>query len=108
MATAKYLRKPPKQWVLPVTRGCDQVVTLRRRDQAGELADWESSVQMVIDIDRANPTVVSADVDGVYANLIISDEVCDQVKNTTRWRIVMSNNGIETPISVGTFERHDG
>lgn len=108
MASANYVAKPPKSWVIPVTRGCDRAFTLRRRDPAGELADWNASVYMEIDIDKADPTSVEAVVEGSLASFLIDSAVCDQVRNATRWRIVMSEGELETALAVGNFERHDG
>lgn len=110
MSRASYLGQPPKSWILPVTLGCDRSFTVRRRDAAGVLVDWEALVYIVIDINKASPTTVQATVDGPQATFTIDSAVCDQCKNTTKWRIVMSEPtvGLETPLAVGTFERHDG
>jgi len=105
---ANYLGRPPQTWVLPVTKGCDRTFTVRRKNSAGQLEDWNALVYIVVDIDKANPTRINASVDGAIAEFIIDDNVCDLVKNTTKWRIVMSINSIETPLAVGNFERHDG
>lgn len=105
-----YLTAPPRAFVIPVTRGCDRAFTVRRKNSSGDLADWDSSVYISIDIDKSDPTVVSAEVDGAYATFRLESSVCDLVKNsTTKWRIVMSDaNGLETALAVGVFERHDG
>lgn len=106
---SSYLGQPPKSWVLPVTLGCDRSFTVRRKDVAGQAVNWDSLVYIVIDINKASPTTVQAVVDDDLASFVINSNLCDQVKNTTRWRIVMSDtSGIETPLAVGTFERHDG
>ena len=108
MATS-YIGKPPTKWVIPVTRGCDRSFAVRRRDDAGAAEDWNAQVYIDIDIDRAAPTRVHSEVNGDEAVFTIDSSVCDAVKSSTRWRIVMSDsNDFETPLAVGTFERHDG
>lgn len=103
-----YLGKPPTSWVIPVTRGCDRTFTVRRRDSAAALVDWDADVYIVIDIDRDDPTTVEADVEGSSAVFLLDSGVCDAVRDSTRWRIIMSDGGLETPLAVGAFERHDG
>lgn len=107
--TSNYLGNPPAKWVIPVTRGCDRAFTVRRRDSSGAPVNWDADVYIVIDIDRASPSTVAAVVSGAIASFRIESTICDQVKNSTRWRIVMSDSAdFETPLAVGTFERHDG
>lgn len=107
MAT-NYLGKPPKSWVIPVTRDCDRVFTMRRKDAAGDPVDWDADVYIDIDIDKSSPTRVEAAVVDNEASFVLQSTVCDLVKNTTKWRVAMSRDGIETPLAIGTFERHDG
>lgn len=107
MAT-NYWSKPPKVWLISVTRGCDRVLTIRRRDAAGELVDWDADLFIDVDVDRSDPTRVEADVDGAEATFVLQSDLCDVVKNTTKWRVFMSRDGIETPLAVGTFGRSDG
>lgn len=103
-----FLGKPPSAWVIPVTRGCDRGLTVRRKNEAGSLVPWDADVYIVIDIDRADPTTVDATVDGAVASFVLDSDVCDLVKDSTKWRIVMSDGGLETPLAVGRFERYDG
>lgn len=104
-----FLGRPPKSWIIPATKGCDRAFTVRRKDSAGEPVDWDAEVYIVIDIDKDEPTTVQADVSGSIASFLIDSETCDSVKNATRWRIIMSDdNGLETPLAVGRFERYDG
>jgi hypothetical protein len=106
---SNYIGNPPVKFVIPVTLGCDRAFTVKRRNEAGELADWDAEVYIVVDIDRASPTTVQAAVSGSNAVFLVESSVCDLVKNSTRWRIVMSDDeGFEAPIAVGSFERHDG
>lgn len=108
MATSYFGGKPPKRFSIAVTRGCDRVFTIRRRDAAGALAAWGGEVFMVVDVDRSNPTVVDATVDGSDAVIVLESALLDLVKNSTRWRIVLSESGVETALAVGMFERADG
>lgn len=97
--------------IIPVTRGTDRVFTLRRRNAAGEVVDWDSEVYVDIDIDRAAPTRVTAVVAGSAAVIRIESTVGDQTKTGTTWRAVRSAAGdpsTETPLLVGIFERNDG
>ena len=103
-----YIGKPPKQWIIPVTLGCDKAFTVRKRDAAGQLVNWGGQVYIEIDINKLVPTRVSAVVAGGLATFTIQSTVCDLVKQGTRWRIVMQVNTAETALAVGTFERHDG
>jgi hypothetical protein len=103
-----YLGKPPKKWIIPVTLGCDRSFTVRKRDALGQLVNWNAQVYIDISINKASPTRVFAVVDGGLATFTIQSTVCDLTKQGTQWRIVMAVNGFETPLAVGTFERHDG
>lgn len=105
-----YIGTPPDEYVIPVTMGADRAFTLNRQDKAGNPLDWDALVSITIDIDKLAPTVVPATVAGPQANIVIPHTVADQVTNKTRWRVTMTDNAtsLETPICVGTFERHDG
>ncbi len=103
-----YLVKPPKQFVISVTLGCDRSFSLRKRNSLGQLVNWAAQVYIDIDINKASPTRVSAVIDGGLATFTIQSTVVDLVKSGTKWRIVMTASGVETPLAVGTFERHDG
>lgn len=100
--------------VIVVTRECDRVLTLRRRDPVtNEPVDWGVDVEVYIkiDIDRSSPTRVTGVVDGSLATIRVESSVLDQVRNGTTWRVIMSQPGVprmESAVMVGTFERNDG
>lgn len=105
-----YLIPPPVEKVIPVTRGCDRLFTVERKNEAGESTNFAtgSAVYMWIDIDKTAPTKVDAVVSGSQAAFSIQSTVLDLVRTGTRWRIVLDVADTETPLLVGKFERHDG
>lgn len=107
---SNYIGAPPVTKKIPVTRGCDFSFTIQRVDTDGQPLNFAvgTTVYLWIDIDRANPTRVDAVVSGSTAAVTISDAVCDQVKNSTRWRAVIDQGDLEVPLLVGRFERNDG
>ena len=97
--------------LLPITKGTDRVISIQRLDGDGNPQHWECNVFMDIDIDKANPTRIAAQVVDDVAVIRIESTVADLCKNTTTWRAVMSQAGsptLETPLLVGMFERNDG
>lgn len=105
---ANYFATPPASWVIPVTKSCDRDFILKRKDVDGQEVSWGSLVYIEIDIDKENPTVVQADVVDAEATFLIESAVCDQVRNSTKWRIIKSEDNVETALAVGTFMRYDG
>lgn len=105
-----YISPPPSTATIPVTKGCDRSFTLQRVDSNGAPQNFGAgvTVYLKIDIDKAAPTTVNATVSGSTAAFTIPDSVCDQVKTGTRWRAVLDQGTLETPLLVGRFERHDG
>lgn len=105
-----YIGAPPQERIIPVTRGCDRLFTLQRRDSEGDPQNFEagSQVYMWIDIDRSAPTKVDAVVSGSTAAFAIQSDVLDQVRSSTRFRVVLDVGTTEIPLLVGKFERHDG
>jgi hypothetical protein len=107
-----YIGAPPQQFTIPVTLGADVEFTVNRVDTSNNPVSWSAAVFMAIDIDRANPTTVNATVTGNQAVLLLHSSVCDEVKNTTRWRLYMQTgtapDTLTLPIAVGNFERDDG
>lgn len=101
---------PPPKFTISVTLGADRVFTVNRVDPQGNPVNWDATVSMVIDIDKANPTKLEATITGNQAEMLIPRTVADLVKPTTRWRLVMTDSVTEriTPITVGNFERDDG
>lgn len=100
--------------IIPVTKECDRIITIRRRDpDTAAPVDWGVDVEVYIkiDIDRANPTRVTGVVDASVATIRIESSVLDSVKNGTTWRVIMSQPGVprlETAVMIGVFERNDG
>lgn len=104
-----YLAPPPLEKVIPVTKGCDRSFTLQRVNSSGTPVNFGSvTCYLKIDIDKTAPTTVNAVVSGSTAAFTIPDNVCDQVRTGTRWRAILDQGELETPLLVGTFERHDG
>lgn len=104
-----YVVSPPVEKKIPVTRGCDRSFTMRRVDENGDSVSFAEgmSVYMWVDLDPDDPLKVDAVIDGAEAAFVLDSELCDQVKNT-RWRIVLDQGDLETPVLIGRFERHDG
>jgi hypothetical protein len=98
--------------VIVVTKDCDRVITVRRRDPVtGVPVNWDATVSIKIDIQRNSPTSISGSVVGSVATIRIESTVLDEVKTGTTWRVIMSQAGtprLETAVLVGTFERNDG
>lgn len=96
--------------VIAVTRGADAVFTCRRR-AAGTLIDWDATLFISIDIDKAAPTRIDAEVTGPNAVVRIESTVADQTRTGMTWQVLVSQASsptLETPVLVGTFERNDG
>lgn len=97
--------------VIPLTKGCDRVIGLTRKDEDGDPVDWDATVYMLIDIDRDEPTYIEGTVVDEHATIRIESDVADVCRRGTTWRIALSENTApttETPLMVGTFERNDG
>lgn len=100
--------------VIPLTKGCDAKLSLRRRDPAtGAEINWVGDVYMLIDIVKDSPPErVNATASGSLAVVVIQSETADLCKTGTTWRIVLSDTGadpsFECALMVGTFERNDG
>lgn len=100
--------------VIVVTKECDRLVSIRRRDPVTHAeVDWGVDVEVYIkvDVDRTTSTRVSGVVDGSLATIRMESSLLDTVKNGTTWRVIMSQPGVprlETAVMVGTFERNDG
>jgi len=82
-------------------------------DVNGKPVDWDATVEIAIGIERFAPTIIQAAISGNQAALIIPSAVCDQVRNSTAWRlhmVVANSDGstTTTPLAVGCFERDDG
>lgn len=111
---AEYLNAKLPQRVIVVTKECDRMFSIRRRDPiTGDPVDWGVDVEVYIkiDIDRNTPTRVTGTVSGSLATIRMESTILDSVKKGTTWRVIMSQPGtprLETPIMVGVFERNDG
>ena len=96
--------------IIRVTKGADRSFTITRRDDDGDPADWNAALYIDIDIDKTAPMRVPATVVGETATIRIESTICDQVRNGTSWRVIMSQAGsptFETALMIGTFERND-
>lgn len=109
--SANYLQAKLPARVLPVTRGTDAKISVRRRDPATQIAvDWPGEVYMLVDLGDA-PTRIDGVVTASLATVVIESTIADQCKTGTPWRLVLSvpgNPSYERPLLVGTFERNDG
>lgn len=111
---AEYVNAKLPNRVIAVTKECDRLITIRRRDPVtADPVDWgvDTEVFMKIDIDRNSPTRVSGEVSGSVATIRVESTILDNVRNGTTWRVIMSQPGsprLETAVMVGVFERNDG
>lgn len=112
--TSQYIAPRLPNRILPITKGTDRVFTIRRKDVDGNAQDWDCDIFIDIDIDKTSPTRIAARVAADLAEVRIESNICDQCKNNTTWRAVMSTTNqesgpsLETALLVGTFERNDG
>lgn len=108
MAT-EYIGDPPLEAIIPVTLGCSRTFTVERVDADNVSQAWDASIKLAVEIARGQtPVVVNATVNGSGATVTIPASLCDQVKNTTSWQLIMvpaSSNPVA--VMVGKFERHD-
>lgn len=103
-----YIGAPPATKKIPVTKGCDFSFTIQRIDADGNPINFDSGTTVYLWVDLDPAVKVDAVVSGSTAAVTIPDAVCDQVKNTTRWRAVLDKGDLEIPLLVGRFERNDG
>lgn len=105
-----YIGDPPTRFTIPLTLGADREFTANRVDASNNPVNWNATVWMAIDVNRASPTTINATVTGNQAVVLIPHATCDTVPVGTRWRMYMQDNSSQliTPIAVGTFERDDG
>lgn len=98
--------------VIPLTKGCDRLVAVRRKNDVGDPDDWYGDVYMLIDLVMGSaPEQIDAVVDGDLATITISSDIADDCRNHTTWRIIYAENTdptTENALLVGTFERNDG
>lgn len=105
--------KLPKR-IIVVTKDCDHVLTVRRRNpDNGNPVDWGTNVSvfMRVDVSRSAPTTVSGSINGSLATVRLESSLLDTVRNGTTWRLIMSQTGspsLETAVMIGVFERNDG
>lgn len=108
---AEYVTPKLENKVIPLTRGCDAVFGLSRKDEFGDPLNWGAEVYMLIDIDRTTPTQVNGLVVDDLATIKVEAEVADLCRRGTTWRVVRSDASdpsLETALMVGSFERNDG
>lgn len=111
--TAYISAKLPKR-IIVVTRDCDHVLSVRRRDpDTNNPVDWGTNVSvfMRVDVSRSAPTTVAGTVNGSLATVRLESSLLDTVRNGTPWRLIVSQAGspsLETAVMVGVFERNDG
>lgn len=108
---AEYLTPKLTNRIIPLTRDCDRVFSVNRKDDEGDPVDWDAEIYMLIDIDKSDPTQVDGVVVDNAATIKIESDVANSCKTGTTWRVVMqvdSDPTTETALLVGTFERNDG
>lgn len=109
---AEYVTPKLPNKAIPLTRGADYVLGLRRKDESDDPLDWDADIYMLIDIDRTDPTRVDAVVVDDLASIKIESSITDLCRRGTTWRVLRSDDSddpsTETPLMVGTFERNDG
>lgn len=103
-----YIGAPPVAKKIPVTRGCDFSFTIQRVNAQSQPVNFDVGTTVYVWVDIDPPVKVNAVVSGSTAAITIPDAVCDQVKNSTRWRAVLDKGDLEVPLLVGKFERNDG
>lgn len=103
-----YIGAPPATKKIPVTKGCDFSFTIQRTNSQGQPLNFDAGTTVYVWVDLDPPVKVNAVVSGSTAAVTISDALCDQVKNSTRWRAVVDKGDLEFPLLVGRFERNDG
>ena len=104
-----YVMSPPTDKVIPVTLGCDRAFTISRTNASGTPVNYDAGTTVYMWVDLPTGTTkVDAVVSGANAAFTIPSTVCDLVKNTTKWRVVLDVADLEIPLLVGKFERHDG
>ena len=111
---ADYVNPKLPNRVIVVTKECDRVISIRRRDPVTHVeVDWGTDVEVYIkvDVDRSTSTRVSGVVSGSLATIRVESSILDTVKTGATWRVIMSQPGtprLETAVMVGVFERNDG
>lgn len=105
---SNYIGAPPVTKKIPVTKGCDFSFTIQRVDTEGQPLNFDPGTAVYVWVDLDPAVKVDAVVSGSTAAVTISDSVCDQVRNSTRWRAVIDQGDLEVPLLVGRFERNDG
>ena len=103
-----YIGAPPITKKIPVTKGCDFSFTIQRIDADGDPVNFDVGTTVYVWVDLDPAVKVNAVVSGSTAAVTIPDAVCDQVRNSTRWRAVIDQGDLEVPLLVGRFERNDG
>lgn len=103
-----YIGAPPITKKIPVTKGCDFSFTIQRIDADGDPVNFAPGTTVYVWVDLDPAVKVNAVVSGSTAAVTIPDAVCDQVRNSTRWRAVIDQGDLEAPLLVGRFERNDG
>ena len=96
---------------IPVTRGCSASFSVNPVAIAdnGEKFPWTFSdgdeIFMIVSVN--SNTVVRIDADGNTVR--IPADICDQCRTAwSTFKIVQVHQGLESPLVVGSFERHDG
>lgn len=106
-----YLIPAAESRIIPVTRGADVAFTVQRTNTDGDPVNYDAGAQVYIQVDvpdKTNPTKVQATVGGSTAAIRMDYTLCDTLKASNRWQVIMKVGSAETALLVGRFERNDG
>ena len=109
MSVQDYALPPPAEKIFPITRHCDLAFTVRRVDANGNPVDIAAGTSIVayIEVDKVNPTAITATITGPNASVVIPKDVGDTCKNNTRIQVVV-DGAVDSPLLVGKLVRFDG
>jgi hypothetical protein len=113
MATQQFIGDIPADRVIRITKDCDRIVNFRLIDADGNPKIWgtQRSVYIEIDVSKTQSARVDATIITDLATVRLESDVLNQVGNNSGWRAIISDAALspslETPICIGTFERHD-
>lgn len=108
--TTEYIGDPPLEAIIPVTLGCSRTFTIERVDANNLPVNWDATIKLAVETSKTQQAVIiNGVVNGTSARITVPANVCDTVKNTTSWQLIMIPSSDSNPVAVmvGKFERHD-
>jgi len=100
-----YVTAPPAEAVIPLTTNCARAFTLEHRDSAGQRQDWPPGAAVTMQI---GDTTVPAALSAYNASIVLPAALCDTLRTGDRFQVLLSRAGLDTPLLIGRFARHDG